>query len=140
MCEAPGCTNSLAGYRAHARFCSPACNASEWRNRQPMSSRERRIKHVYGLTAAQFDQLLADQGGVCAICGGLPPAVPGKIGQWNVDHDHDTGAVRGILCSPCNIGIGQLGDSIERLETALRYLRSFAEDPLQAVVDSAFQV
>lgn len=60
--------------------------------------------------------MLAAQDGVCAICKQTPE------GQWNIDHCHDTGAVRGLLCSPCNIGIGQLGDDPERVRAALEYL------------------
>lgn len=100
-----------------------------------MTPRERRIRSTYGITLDEFDQLLADQGGVCAICGGMPPAVEGKHGQWNVDHDHATGRVRGILCSPCNIGIGQLGDSIERLLAAARYLEAARPIVLAATVN-----
>lgn len=80
------------------------------------------LKSTYGITPEQFDALLASQGGVCAICGKLPPAIKGAPGQWNVDHCHKTGAVRGILCSPCNIGIGQLGDDPDRLRVAIAYL------------------
>lgn len=123
VCEAPGCTNSLAGYRGHARFCGSACNAKGWREINPTRRRAYLMKTTYGITVTEFEEMLAAQGGVCAICGGLPPGVDGKCGQWNLDHCHETGRNRGILCSPCNTGIGMLGDSIERLEAAIRYLR-----------------
>lgn len=122
VCEAPGCTNSLAGYNVHARFCGAACNAAGWRAVNPTRRRAYLLKCTYGITQPEFDALLAAQGGVCAICKGVPPEVDGKYGQWNVDHDHDTGRVRGILCSACNIGIGQLGDSVPRLLVAVDYL------------------
>jgi hypothetical protein len=53
----------------------------------------------YGIGAAEFDELDAQQGGVCAICGRESPE--------HVDHDHETGKVRGILCFNCNGGLGQ---------------------------------
>jgi hypothetical protein len=57
-----------------------------------------------------------EQGGTCAICGRPDPE--------HVDHDHDTGAVRGILCVNCNGGLGQFRDSIDSLLIAASYLES----------------
>src|SRR5262245_26645039 len=55
-------------------------------------------------------------GKVCAICGSLE--------RLAVDHDHTTGAVRGALCSNCNVALGLFSDSVQRLESAIAYLRS----------------
>lgn len=74
----------------------------------------------YGLTLADFDDLLARQGCRCGCCGTEEPEYRG----WQVDHDHDTGKIRGILCSACNTGIGKLGDSEEGVLRALNYLRA----------------
>ncbi|WP_229687322.1 endonuclease VII domain-containing protein [Micromonospora parathelypteridis] len=63
----------------------------------------------------EFPELLAEQGGVCAICGGADPQ--------HLDHDHRTGWVRGILCFNCNGGLGQFRDSPMRLARAITYLR-----------------
>ena len=54
----------------------------------------------------------------CAIC----KSPPGKQ-RLHIDHDHATGAFRGFLCAPCNTGIGMLGDDIDRLKAAIKYLR-----------------
>ena len=70
----------------------------------------------YGIGASDFDRLVVEQGGVCAICGRSDPA--------HVDHSHDTGAVRGILCFNCNGGLGQFRDSIDTLRNAVLYLES----------------
>ena len=86
-------------------------------NPQKLKQRNRRSRlRLFGLTPEAFDAMLEKQGGVCAICGK-------KRGQMSVDHNHETGRVRGILCQPCNSGIGMLGDNIVGLEHALRYMR-----------------
>jgi hypothetical protein len=69
----------------------------------------------YGLTVEDFDRMLAEQGGVCAICSR-------EHERMCVDHCHETGKVRGILCSPCNRAIGQLGDTVEHVQRAVTYL------------------
>ena len=84
--------------------------------------RDHRLKRLYRLTPAEFDALLATQGGRCAICGAPSEAVKG--GVLEVDHCHATGRVRGLLCGPCNRGIGALGDSAERARAAASYLES----------------
>jgi hypothetical protein len=87
------------------------------------SARARRLRHQYGLSVDEYDAMLARQGGVCAVCGGGPGAR-----AFCVDHDHDTGAVRGLLCNPCNAGIGQLGDDPARLRAAADYLERTLAD------------
>jgi hypothetical protein len=91
--------------------------------KKSISNRKSHLKRKYGLTLAEFDTLLASQGGGCAICG-LPDAD-------NVDHDHDTGRVRGILCFPCNVAVGLLHDSEERARSAAAYISR--DDELDAV-------
>jgi len=81
----------------------------------PEKQREYWMKSVYGITAAEWDAFLDRQHGVCPICRTTPE-------RWTVDHDHSTGAVRGLLCGSCNLGIGHLGDDVERLRRAVRYL------------------
>lgn len=82
--------------------------------------RRAKLKREYGLTVEQYAALVAAQDGRCAICGG-PPRLQRKLA---IDHDHTTGAVRGLLCGPCNVGIGALGDTAEGVERAVRYLRA----------------
>jgi ferric-dicitrate binding protein FerR (iron transport regulator) len=83
-------------------------------------ARKRRVlAKWYGITLEGFGSMLASQGGACACCGALDP---GRSGDFHVDHDHDTGEVRGLLCNRCNLGIGMLGDSLAGIEKAHRYL------------------
>jgi hypothetical protein len=86
----------------------------------------------YGMTWEQYQELLAAQGGGCAICG--RQCTSGRL--LAVDHDHACcpgqyscgNCVRGLLCGACNHGIGKFEDSPERLETAAVYLRRHASD------------
>lgn len=80
------------------------------------SSRARHIKHAYGLSMAQHDAMLAAQGGGCAIC--LSPLLVPQV-----DHCHASGAVRGLLCKPCNLALGLMRDNPEALERAASYVR-----------------
>lgn len=72
----------------------------------------------YGLTEADYEAMQIAQGFRCAICHSTPP--PGE--RLAVDHCHDTGAVRGLLCRRCNTGIGLLRDDPQILSAAVAYL------------------
>ncbi len=74
-------------------------------------ARAKRLWDNYKLTIAQFDTILAFQGGVCYGCGQSEP-VKGR--RLSVDHDHDTGLVRGLLCSRCNPIVGKLENAYKR--------------------------
>lgn len=74
-----------------------------------------KLKSQYGLTRTEYEALLDAHGRACAICGGKD--------RLHVDHSHEDGHVRGILCGRCNPAIGLLGDNIAGLERALRYLQ-----------------
>lgn len=76
------------------------------------------IKRHYGMTVDQYHGLLNSQGGVCAICRGQN--TNGR--RYAVDHDHETGTVRGLLCSQCNVGLGMFRDSTSLLTEAISYL------------------
>lgn len=96
-----------------------AKKAREYRAANPDYAKNYRRKHNlkrYGLTVETFDQLLSSQNGLCAICEQTPV-------NPHIDHDHETGEVRGILCGNCNTGIGMLKDNSEIVEKAAKYLR-----------------
>lgn len=76
----------------------------------------------YGLSKTAFEAMRDAQGGMCGICG-QPPEGRTRGDQLYVDHCHATGKVRGLLCHDCNISIGWMRDSPERLEAAAAYLR-----------------
>jgi hypothetical protein len=86
-----------------------------YKNR-PGLKRSFHLKYNYGMTVAEYDIMFLEQGGLCAICGKASKE------RLHVDHDHSSGKVRGLLCRPCNRGIGLLGDSSSRLRSAALYL------------------
>lgn len=79
------------------------------------------IRRQYGITMQQFNDLLDFQDGKCAIC---LKQIDDNRKRINVDHDHETDVVRGLLCSGCNTGLGHLGDNIEGIKRALYYLEN----------------
>jgi hypothetical protein len=111
--EFPRNKNSKDGFHCYCKACN---NARTYESRQRLhgGSRHYHLKHRYGIGADEFDELVRKQCGVCAICGRENPE--------HVDHDHETGAVRGILCFNCNGGLGQFRDSIDSLLAAAAYL------------------
>jgi hypothetical protein len=105
----------------------------------PDVSRAKKLRVQYGLTVEAYDEMLRRQGGGCAFCKRAEPGwsrARSKRGL-TVDHDHETGHVRGLLCNPCNRGIGLLGDDPAVLEAAARYLRAARQIPLFGPAKSA---
>lgn len=78
-------------------------------------SRDKSLRTKYGLSNLAYDVLYRQQGGNCAICGDHADVL-------NVDHDHNTGMVRGLLCGRCNRGLGMFADDRARLAAASLYL------------------
>ena len=88
--------------------------------RRRVIERRARLKSVYGLSLAAYEALLLGQDHRCAACAADLSALPTK--QRHVDHDHLTGAVRGILCHSCNTALGLMKDSPKRLQQLISYL------------------
>ena len=86
-------------------------------------NRNATLQRKYGITAAEYDAILAAQSGCCAICG-LPETLTrsDRTMKLAVDHDHATNAVRGLLCADCNNGLGRFRDDPELLRRAADYL------------------
>ena len=88
----------------------------------PEYRRNYQLMKNYGITSEDYDRMLEEQGGVCAIC--KSPNTNYRSKYFVVDHDHDTGAVRGLLCHKCNIVLGQANDDITILTNAAEYIRN----------------
>jgi hypothetical protein len=106
------------GYRrCQARFRS----SDHHRNYLKVAKRGNNLRYKYRITEEQYDLLLSEQGGACAICQSTNPGGRHRT-HFMVDHDHGTGQVRGLLCQKCNAGLGALGDDIDGLMRAVAYL------------------
>lgn len=99
-----------------------AARMREWRRRNLLHAKNTEMKRRYGITLAQYSDMLSQQGGGCAICGATSDYY-----ALAVDHCHSTGVVRGVLCSKCNRGLGAFADDPKRLENAVSYLRRQGE-------------
>lgn len=121
------------GRQGLSSSCKP-CNsekAMRYRDKKPDTQLNAHLLRAFGITLAEYDHLLDAQNGVCAICGNPPALALGLRSRRQgravrprlvVDHDHETNEVRGLLCTPCNRGIGFLGDDPKRVRAALDYL------------------
>lgn len=156
------CGKEFQPYRASSENCSPECKrknpkraaasrqqrstpegramAREYNRRSkqkaghdPAAARERQLQHRHGMTGEDYDRMLREQGGVCAICY-QPPADKGRVLVLVIDHNHGCcpqgkscgQCRRGLLCTSCNRGIGYLRDDARLVEAAAAYLRRFS--------------
>lgn len=82
------------------------------------------IKRTYGIDADTYYEMLANQNYKCAICGTEGNNSINRTKMF-IDHCHTSGEVRGLLCSKCNIALGNFNDDIETLKKAIEYLAQF---------------
>ena len=85
--------------------------------------RDRSFRSRFGISAAERDAMAAEVRHCCQICGIKESDC---VRRHALDHDHKTGLIRGILCAPCNMGLGHFADDLNRLEAAASYLRDHA--------------
>ena len=106
-------------------YCKPCHIAINNENKQRLhgGTATYHLRRRYGLTAADREDMKADQGGVCLICLSAPAA--------HVDHDHQTGEIRGMLCFNCNGGLGQFKDDPVLLIRAEQYLNGGLARPFR---------
>jgi Recombination endonuclease VII len=87
-------------------------------------TRDRKYQYQYGITLADYNRMLEEQNHVCAIClQGETMQTNGKVKRLSVDHDHKTGAVRGLLCQRCNTTLGRYEDNPELMKNLISYLQ-----------------
>lgn len=106
-------SRSKTGLHTHCKDCFLEVNRLSIEKHHG-TDRNRHLKIRYGIEEHEVDELVRSQGNKCAICLAPHPE--------HVDHDHQTGRVRGVLCFNCNRGLGYIGDSIKGLFHAADYL------------------
>lgn len=120
-CEVCGATYTPKQRRNdYDRYCSKQCH---WRSR---AVRDARLRRRYGISADDYDRILAEQGGGCAFCGKRPEEQTRYDEFLHVDHDHVTGRVRGLLCDQHNLLLGRWGDDPALLRRVVAYLEAHA--------------
>ena len=118
----PSCAADAAVDRAKRKN---EVRKAKWHSDPERRANQRAIelRSKYGLAVERYDEMLAQQDGLCAICG-KPPKPDGTraASRLHVDHDHETGQVRRLLCNNCNRALGYFGDDVATLTSALHYL------------------
>lgn len=105
-------------------FCSLKC-AKQKQEEEKGYARSAALRSRYGISADEYELVRQAQDSKCAICGSHETTVSpvnGSLFSLNVDHDHDTKRIRGLLCTPCNRGLGFLRDDRSILVKAIEYL------------------
>ena len=93
-------------------------------HKDPERNRNTWLVKKFGITATEYDAMLEAQEGCCAICGIHEKHCDKRLA---VDHNHDTGEVRALLCSPCNVGLGMFRENKEFLAKAIEYVEEHNE-------------
>ena len=121
-CAACNRVKRLGLYYTRKGQVDPLCKACRKKgsNGKP-SQREAHLRNKYGIGVEEYDRLLPHNNGGCWICGG------GSLKALSVDHNHDNGNVRGLLCMPCNSILGRWKDDPTIAERAAAYLRDDGE-------------
>jgi hypothetical protein len=114
MCKVCNAAKDKAWRAANADYIR--AKTKQWQAANPGKVAASQRKTKYGLTPEGHEALRASQGGVCAACGNAAKLV--------VDHNHETGAVRGLLCQSCNSALGFAKDCPERLLALIEYLNN----------------
>jgi hypothetical protein len=113
-------------------------NQARWRDSggKARSNRKSYLKRTFNLTLEDYDQMVAAQDGGCAICGDAPDE--GKT--FHIDHEHETGEVRGLLCQRCNHALGLFRESNDLLYAAAEYLSTAERESARELVLARLRV
>lgn len=114
------CTTDFSSVDGRTKYCGEECA----RTAKSLGN----ARYLYGITMQEYRRLWLKQSGVCAICK-LPERTQ-RNRLLTIDHDHETGHIRGLLCSQCNRAVGLLQDDPKVIEAAAAYVRRHRQIPL----------
>lgn len=117
------CKPCSSDKRMSAYYADPEAEKAKMRERfkaNPEKYKNYTLKSSYGITLEDYNKMFSEQEGCCKICNTHQTQLKRKL---FVDHCHTTGAVRGLLCQPCNTLLGQAKDDVEILNNAISYLQ-----------------
>lgn len=115
-----------SSYTGYNYRCKPCQKISTVVRRVTRKKTNQPVVHLLGLTQDEYNRKFEAQGGVCAICGQPETGTAGVYKtprRISIDHNHDTGQIRDLLCYQCNSGLGYFKDNPELLEKAANYLK-----------------
>jgi hypothetical protein len=118
--------HELAGENLYIRPSTGTAECRACRRGATLRTSHRAKERFFGLPDGAYEAMLEAQAGCCAICG---KSAEDQKRRLSIDHCHVTGEVRGLLCTPCNTGLGSFGDSVDRLGRAVAYLREHDASP-----------
>ncbi len=111
-------------YRKYKKLNGEAILAYGAKRRKTVEYKDYHLNRLYGITTVEYQKIFTKQKGLCAICG-LPETKQwknSKTMRLHIDHDHNIGIVRGLLCNKCNPALGAFDDNIDILASAISYL------------------
>lgn len=126
-CKEPKSLDDYWKGQSSCILCTKEKQKTRWNSRTPKKRLEQHLKYKYGVTHQEFLEAWDEQEGRCAICKDELPdlmAYENRRRGYAIDHNHETGEFRGILCLKCNSLLGMAKDSPEVLEKAKHYLNT----------------
>lgn len=122
-CSECGKTKPLNGKNFYRNNVCGACYQKRYKQENPEKYRNIKLKHLYGITLDFFNRMLQSQNNGCAVCRRKENKLTnGKVQNFVVDHSHETGQVRGLLCHDCNKNVGVVE---KHLKVILEYLDKY---------------
>lgn len=94
--------------------------------------RDWQLRKDFGITLAEYNEILHKQNNVCAICEKVSFTRNGKLTSLHVDHCHKTGKNRALLCNQCNNGLGRFMDNVENLRKAADYIEKYQNQEIKS--------
>jgi endogenous inhibitor of DNA gyrase (YacG/DUF329 family) len=125
------CGQEYEHWQHMSKFCSKQCyhKAMYFRSKDRVLSKDYQLRKTYGISLQEFEQMVEDQNNLCAIC--KEPEVmkqkDGRLFPLCVDHNHETGQIRDLLCRRCNMALGLLREDTSLVDAMKQYIAKFSQ-------------